>query len=134
MLQIPLIAVPSQTLSIVLDGQSCQIAVYQKQPITDEYGVAAGLFFDLIIGGVPIINTARCLDHRNFAGQALSRGPARHGRFCVSIRPRPRAVLTFNGAPPYYTGLGALVFIAVFGGGGFGRVGRCRIIHLQSRT
>ena len=86
MLQIPLSAVPSQTLSIVLDGQSCQIAVYQKQPITDEYGVAAGLFFDLIVNGVPVVNTVRCLDrtHCCSTGSIL----ALRANLCFLIRPR----------------------------------------------
>src|SRR5258708_5908295 len=62
MKQVQINAVPSQTLNVVLGGQSCQIALYQKQPIVDEYGVAAGLFFDLIVGGVPILTAVRCLD------------------------------------------------------------------------
>jgi hypothetical protein len=109
MLQIPLSAVPSQTLSVVLDGQSCQIAVYQKQPITDEYGVAAGLFFDLIVGGVPIINTARCLDRtlilqdKRYLVDPLGMGDFMFLDTLATNGGPP----TFNGAPPYYAGLGA---------------------------
>lgn len=106
MLQIPLSAVPSQTLSIVLDGQSCQIAVYQKQPITDEYGVAAGLFFDLIVGGVPIINTARCLDRTRLLLDRQYLGVVGDFMF-LDTTATEGGPPTFNGAPPYYTGLGA---------------------------
>jgi hypothetical protein len=105
MLQIPLSAVPSQTLSIVLDGQSCQIAVYQKQPITDEYGVAAGLFFDLLVGGVPIINTARCLDRTPLLQDRQYLGVVGEFMFLDTLATEGGPP-TFNGAPPYYTGLG----------------------------
>jgi hypothetical protein len=109
MLQIPLSAVPSQTLTIVLDGQSCQIAVYQKQPITDEYGVAAGLFFDLIVGGVPVINTARCLDRTEILqDKRYLVDPLGLGEFMfLDTLATQGGPPTFNGAPPYYTGLGA---------------------------
>ncbi len=105
MLQIPVSAVPSQTLSIVLDGQSCQIAIYQKQPIVDEYGVAAGLFFDLIVGGVPIINTARCLDRTRILLDRQYLGVAGDFMFLDTLATEGGPP-TFNGAPPYYTGLG----------------------------
>lgn len=105
MLQIPLSAVPSQTLSIVLDGQSCQIAVYQKQPITDEYGVAAGLFFDLIVGGVPVVNTARCLDRTPILQDRQYLGVVGEFMFLDTLATEGGPP-TFNGAPPYYTGLG----------------------------
>lgn len=36
--------VPSQTLSVTLNNQSCQINLYQK---------SAGLYFDLIVNGAP---------------------------------------------------------------------------------
>lgn len=106
MLQIPLSAVPSQTLSIVLDGQSCQIAVYQKQPIIDEYGVAAGLFFDLIVGNVPIINTARCLDRTRILLDRRYLGVAGDFMF-LDTTATEGGPPTFNGAPPYYAGLGS---------------------------
>jgi len=105
MLQIPLSAVPSQTLSIVLGGQSCQIAVYQKQPIADEYGVAAGLFFDLIVGGVPIINTARCLDRTRLLLDRQYLGVIGDFMF-LDTAATEGGPPTFNGSPPFYTGLG----------------------------
>ena len=67
---VPLIPQPSITLQVVLDGQQCQIAIYSKTGY--EYSDTPGftvpntnLYFDLIAGGVPITNTAICLDgHR----------------------------------------------------------------------
>jgi hypothetical protein len=41
---VPLQPVPSQTLSITLNNQACQINVYQK---------SNGLYFDLIVNGAP---------------------------------------------------------------------------------
>jgi hypothetical protein len=105
MLQIPVSAVASQTLSIVLDGQSCQIAIYQKQPIVDEYGVAAGLFFDLIVGGVAVVNTRRCLDRTPILQDAQYFGVVGEFMF-LDTSATQGGPPTFNGAPPYYTGLG----------------------------
>jgi hypothetical protein len=50
---IPLQAVPSQSLSVVLGSQNCQINVYQK---------STGLFLDLFVNNEPIITAALCLD------------------------------------------------------------------------
>lgn len=105
MLQIPLSAVASQTLSIVLDGQNCQIAVYQKQPIVDEYGVAAGLFFDLTVGGVAIVNTVRCLDRTPLLQDRQYLGVSGEFMFLDTLATNGGPP-TFNGAPPYYMGLG----------------------------
>lgn len=104
MLQIPLSAVPSQTLAVVLAGQSCQIAVYQKQPIVDEYGVAAGLFFDLSVGGTPIANTVRCLDRTPLLLDREYLGFVGDFWF-VDTTATDGGPPTFNGAPPYYAGL-----------------------------
>lgn len=106
MLQIPLSAVPSQTLNIVLDGQSCQIAVYQKQPIVDEYGVAAGLFFDLTVNGVAICNTVRCLDRTPLLLDRAYLGVIGMPMFLDTLATAGGPPM-FNGAPPYYTGLGS---------------------------
>jgi len=105
MLQVPLGAVPSQTLSVVLDGQNCQISVYQKQPIVDEYGVAAGLFFDLIVNGTPIVNTVRCLDRTELLLDRQYLGVVGEFMFLDTLATEGGPP-TFNGAPPYYTGLG----------------------------
>ncbi len=123
MLQIPLSAVPSQTLSIVLDGQSCQIAVYQKQPIVDEYGVAAGLFFDLIVNGVPIINTARCLDRTPILQDRQYLGVVGEFMFLdtTATQGGPPA---FNGASPFYTGLGTQFVLLYLEAADLAAVGR----------
>lgn len=48
---IPLNAIPSQTLSVQLGDQNCQINVYQK---------STGLFLDLSANGVAIVNGVLC--------------------------------------------------------------------------
>lgn len=53
MLQMPLAAVPSQTFSIVLAGQNCQLAVYQK---------STGLYMDLVVNGTPVTTCVRCVE------------------------------------------------------------------------
>ena len=53
MLQIPISATPSQSLSVQLAGQQCQISVYQK---------STGVFMDLSANGVPIVSAMLCLD------------------------------------------------------------------------
>lgn len=50
---IPLQPVPSQTFTITLNNQLCQINVYQKN---------TGLFLDLFVGGVLIIGGVICLN------------------------------------------------------------------------
>lgn len=70
MLTIPLSAIPSQNLSVVLGAQSCKIAVYQKD---------VGVFLDLSVAGAPIVTCAICRDRVNvvrheylgFAGSLL---------------------------------------------------------------
>lgn len=51
MIHIPLSQVPSQTLSITLAGQACQIAVRQN---------GGNLYFDLLVGGSPVVRTRIC--------------------------------------------------------------------------
>lgn len=50
---IPLSAVPSPKLSVLLAGQNCQIKVYQK---------TTGLYLDLAINNAPLKSGVRCLD------------------------------------------------------------------------
>jgi hypothetical protein len=50
---IPLVAIPSQMLNVVLSRQQCRIAVYQK---------TTGLFFNLAVDDLPVITTAYCAD------------------------------------------------------------------------
>jgi hypothetical protein len=103
MKQIPLSAVPSQTLNITLGGQNCQIAVYQKQPIVDAYGVAAGLFFDIAVNNVPIANAVKCLDRAQLLLDRTYLGVVGDFMFLDTSGTGPP---DFTGSPPYYTGLG----------------------------
>ncbi|CAB3638258.1 hypothetical protein LMG26685_01768 [Achromobacter mucicolens] len=50
---IPLHPVPSQTLSVVLSGQNCQISVYQK---------STGLYLDLKVDDAPVVTAVLCHD------------------------------------------------------------------------
>lgn len=50
---IPLRAIPSQRMSVLLDGQNCQINVYQK---------STGLFLDLYVNNSPVALTVLCRD------------------------------------------------------------------------
>lgn len=53
MLVVPLIAVSAQRLSIVLAGQACDLAVYQK---------STGLYLDLAVSNVPLLYGVQCLN------------------------------------------------------------------------
>lgn len=50
---IPIAAVPSQSFTIVLNGQNCAINIYQLQ---------TGLYFDLSVDDQSIVNTMICLN------------------------------------------------------------------------
>jgi hypothetical protein len=50
---VPLIPIASQQVNITLDGQPCQINVYQKY---------TGLYLDLFLNGAPVSTTVRCLN------------------------------------------------------------------------
>lgn len=52
MKNIPLAAVPAQTLNVILGNQNCQVKVYQK---------TTGVYLDLAVNGTPITNTVRCV-------------------------------------------------------------------------
>lgn len=87
MQQIPLQAVPSQQLQIVLGGQNCQIAVYER---------SNGLYVDLTVNGTLISTAILALNlvplvptvYLGFAGNILF-------------------VDTLGTTDPTYTGLGA---------------------------
>ena len=53
MLNVPLSATPSQSLSVQLAGQQCEISVYQK---------STGVFLDLSVSDVSIVTAALCVD------------------------------------------------------------------------
>lgn len=88
MLQVPLAAVPSQQLSITLDGQNCTISVYQK---------TTGLYFDMQFNGVPFTNTVRCLNEARLCEDRQYLGFA--GDFLFYD--------TQGSSDPDYTGLGS---------------------------
>ena len=50
---VPLTAVPSQSISVQLGTQQCQINVYAK---------STGLFFDLSVNGAPIVTAILCMN------------------------------------------------------------------------
>ncbi len=104
MKQIPLAALPSQTLTVVLAGQTCQIAVYQKQPIVDSNGVAAGLFFDLTSNGTSITRAVKCLDRARLLLDRTYLGFV--GDFML-LDTEGSGPPNFTGSPPAYTGLGS---------------------------
>jgi hypothetical protein len=87
MLQVPLAAVASQTLSIGLDGQAAQIAVYT---------LSTGLYFDLLEDGVPIVTTRIARDKTRLLLDAGYRGFI--GDFCF--------VDTQGSNDPTFDGLG----------------------------
>jgi hypothetical protein len=60
--RIPLIATPSQTLSITLGGQRCEIEVTQK--------FAGGVFLSLTVNGVNAVNSALCRDRVSIIRQS----------------------------------------------------------------
>lgn len=84
---IPLTAVASQSFTIQLNGQNCEINIYQK---------STGLYFDLILNGSGIVNTMICLNavglvreiYLGFVGQLVF-------------------IDTQGTDDPYYTGLGS---------------------------
>ena len=53
MLTIPLQAVPSQSLRVMLNGQLCSIRIYT---------LSTGLYLDLSVLGVEILQTQLCVD------------------------------------------------------------------------
>ena len=61
MLIIPLQAVPSQHVSTTLDGQYCQLNVYQK---------AFGLFLDLYVDNALLIGGVVCQDRKRIVRSA----------------------------------------------------------------
>lgn len=91
---IPLQAVPSQSLSVLLAGQNCQLAVYQK---------STGLFLDLSMNNTPVLTTVLCRDRVKLVRQTY------HG-FVGDLA----FVDTLGFSDPDYTGLAgrfALVYL-----------------------
>lgn len=91
-LQIPLTAVASQRLSIVLGGQNCQINVFQKPDL---------MYLDLAIDGLSVIRTHAC---RNRTRMLLA---ARYYGFIGDLVFED----IIGDADPVYTGLGTRWFL-----------------------
>lgn len=84
---VPLQAVPNQTVAAALDGQQCQINVYQAQ---------YGLFMDLYVGTNLIIGGVLCEDDNRIVRSAYL---GFNGDFVFDD--------TQGSSDPYYTGLGS---------------------------
>src|ERR1700749_2243899 len=91
---IPLQAVPSQQLTIGLNGQNCNINVYQK---------TTGLYFDLFLNNVAVATTVRCLNAARLLADRQYAGFV--GAFIFVDVQAAGGVLT--GTDPTYTGLGS---------------------------
>lgn len=65
MIQVPLSVVPSQSLSIRLGGQPCQIAVRQNGPF---------LYFSLSVNNSPIVTYRMCQNRQRLLIDAKYRG------------------------------------------------------------
>jgi hypothetical protein len=53
-LYVPAQPIPNQTVNVVLDGQASTLNIYQK---------STGLFLDLLLGTVPIVQGIICLNY-----------------------------------------------------------------------
>lgn len=92
MLIIPANKISSQTIHVVLAGQSCEIFIYTK---------ATGTYLDISILGVPIINGALCLDRTK-----IVRYPG------LGFIGDLAFVDTQGTSDPYYTGFGDRFLLA----------------------
>ena len=91
---IPLAAIPSQTLSVVLAGQNCQLSIYTK---------TTGLYLDLAVGGNPVLTAMIC---RNAGRLLLDRTYLGFVGDLVFVDTQATDTVA-NGVDPVYTGLGA---------------------------
>lgn len=57
MIKIPLIATPSQSLTVTLGNQQCEIQIAQKY--------AGGVFLSMQVDGVSVVNSKLCRDRVN---------------------------------------------------------------------
>lgn len=98
--EVPLSPVASQTLSINLGGQACQIAVY-----TLGIGADAHLYFDLSVGTIPIVTGRVCRNLQQILADAEYRGFQGDFMFVDNQATAGNALQT--GVDPVYTGLGS---------------------------
>jgi hypothetical protein len=87
MLIIPLNSVPSQTFTVQLSNQQCDINIYQK---------STGLYADLSINGTSIFNTMICLNSVGLVREAYQ---GFYGQLAFFD--------TIGSQDPDYTGLGS---------------------------
>ncbi|CAB3715263.1 hypothetical protein CEY09_30885 [Achromobacter marplatensis] len=92
MRKIPLRPVPSQSFSVVLAGQSCQVNVYEK---------STGMYLDLFVSHQPIVTTALCHDRVRLVRE-------RYRGFVGDLT----FIDTRGYADPEYTGLGERFVLA----------------------
>ena len=94
MLIIPLEAVPSQQFSISLAGQNCTLSVYQK---------TTGVYLDLLLNGVAVAVTVRCLNCARLLADRQYAGFVGDFMFVdLSVQTDP-----LSGEDPAYTGFGS---------------------------
>lgn len=86
MLTIPLQAMPSQSLRVMLNGQLCSIRIYT---------LSTGLYLDLSVLGVEILQTQLCVDRAYLVRDAY-----------LGFIGDLAFVDTLSGTDPVYTGLG----------------------------
>lgn len=98
--EIALSPVPAQSVTIQLNGQSCQILVYTLGTDDD-----AHLYFDLYLAGTPIANGVVCrnlqylLAHETYTGF--------QGDFMFVDNQATQGAAYQTGTDPVYTGLGS---------------------------
>ncbi len=96
---VPVRSVPSQVFAVSLGGQSCQIALYQKD---------TGLYADLFVGTSPIIQGVLCRNNVKIV-QSLYLGFIGDLAF-VDTQPSP----ILGPIDPIYTGLGTRFIFVYF--------------------
>lgn len=94
--EVPLSPVASQTLSINLGGQACQIKVYTLGVDAD-----AHLYFDLSVGTAPIVTGRVCRNLQQILDDARYRGFQGGFMFVDNLGDMQ------TGVDPVYTGLGS---------------------------
>lgn len=98
--EVPLSPLASQTLSINLGGQACQVAVYALG-----LGAEGHLYFDLSVGAVPIVTGRVCRNLQQILDDAGYRGFQGGFMFVDNQAVAGNALQT--GIDPVYTGLGS---------------------------
>lgn len=93
MIQIPIVALPNQTLSIVLANQNAQIALRQN---------GLNMYFDLSVNGTPIVVSRICRDRQRLLLDVEYRGFIGDFSFFDSA----------GTEQPFFAGIGVRFFLA----------------------